>query len=76
MEYNINNVIVTEGDDAVFTVTRTGYLDMASSVTFITKDGTATGGLTMNQKDGTLGFAVGDTEKTITIKTFLDDDDQ
>ena len=26
-------------------------------------------------KDGPLGFAVGDTEKTITIKTFLDDDD-
>ena len=76
MEYNINNVIVTEGDDAVFTVTRSGYLDMASSVTFITKDGTAKGEVDYESKDGTLGFAVGDTEKTITIKTFLDDDDQ
>ena len=75
IEYNIDNVNVTEGQDAVFTVTRTGYLDVASSVQFITKDGTATGGSDYEQKDGPLGFAVGDTEKTITIKTFLDDDD-
>ena len=44
IEYNIDNVNVTEGQDAVFTVTRTGYLDVASSVQFITKDGTAKGG--------------------------------
>jgi len=76
IEYGINNVNVTEGQDAVFTVTRSGYLDVASSISFFTKNGTAIGNVDYESKDGPLGFAVGDTEKTITIKTFLDNDDQ
>ena len=75
IEYEIDNVMVTEGDEAVFTVTRSGYLDVASSISFITKDGTATGGEDYGSQDGPLGFAVGDTEKTIIIKTFIDTND-
>jgi len=75
IEYFINNVTVTEGEEAVFTVTRTGFTEVASSVSYITKDGTATGGSDYESLNGFVGFVEGEDSKTITIKTFLDDDD-
>ena len=72
--YNINNVEVTEGDAAVFTVTRSGYLEASSSVTYKTldKQGTATVGVDYLKEDGILGFNIGETEKTITVQTITD----
>ena len=72
--YNISDVIVTEGDSAVFTVTRTGFLDIASSVNFktIKNQGTATAGSDYLEQDSILGFAVGETEKSISIQTLVD----
>ena len=72
--YNISDVIVTEGDSAVFTVTRTGFLDIASSVDFktIKNQGTATAGSDYLEQDSILGFAPGETEKSISIQTLVD----
>ena len=72
--YNISDVIVTEGDSAVFTVTRTGFLDIASSVNFktIKNQGTATAGSDYLEQDSILGFAPNETEKSISIQTLVD----
>ena len=72
--YNISDVIVTEGDSAVFTVTRTGFLDIASSVNFktIKNQGTATAGSDYLEQDSILGFAPNETEKSVSIQTLVD----
>ena len=74
LTYTINDIIVTEGQIATFTVTRGGFLDIASSVKFKTlKDqGTATAGSDYLAEDGILGFAPGENEKTISIQTLFD----
>ena len=74
ISYQINDVTVKEGAIAKFTVTRSGYLDIASSVKFKTlkKQGTATAGSDYLSQDGILGFAINETEKTIEIQTLVD----
>lgn len=70
--YDIQDIEVEEGMDAIFTVTRSGSTEFASSVTYKTvKDlGTATAGSDYLEVDDILGFAPGETSKTITVKTF------
>ena len=69
--YDIQDIEVTRGEIAVFTVTRSGYLEEASSVTFKTLDkGTATAGDDYLKSNGVLGFTPGETSKTIEIQTF------
>ena len=72
--YNINDIEVTEGDTAVFKVTRGGFIDIASSVKFKTlkNQGTATAGSDYLKEDGILGFAPGESEKTIKVQTLVD----
>ena len=72
--YDIQDITVEEGDTAVFTVTRTGYIESASSVSYKTlkNKGTASIGSDYLSVDGILGFAVGETEKTISVKTLYD----
>ena len=72
--YNVSDVMVTEGEIAVFTVTRSGFLDIASSVNVKTiKDqGTATPESDYIVEDSILGFAPNETEKTISIQTLID----
>ena len=74
ISYEINDVTVKEGAVAKFTVTRSGYLDIASSVKFKTlkKQGTATAGSDYLAQDGILGFAISETEKTIEVQTLVD----
>ena len=72
IRYSINDILVREGELAVFTITRTGKIDVASSVSFTTRDGTATAGEDYQENDGLVGFAPGVTEKTVEIRTFLD----
>ena len=73
--YNIDSIEVTEGETAKFTVTRTGFTEIASSVEFKTlkNQGTATAGTDYIAVDDILGFAPGETEKPIEVQTFKDD---
>ena len=74
ISYDIDSVTVTEGDSAKFTVTRSGFVEIASSVQFKTlkSQGTATAGSDYLAQDGILGFSEGETEKTITVQTLVD----
>ena len=70
--YSISDIEVTEGEDAVFTVSRYGSTEFSSSVKFRTlKDvGTATPGEDFLETKDIVGFAPGETQKTISVKTF------
>lgn len=69
--YTISDIIVEEGFDAVFQVTRTGVTESASSVTYRTSTkGTATPDRDYLPDNGILGFAPGETVKSIAIRTF------
>ncbi|AIX23906.1 baseplate hub subunit and tail lysozyme [Synechococcus phage ACG-2014j] len=69
--YTISDIVVEEGFDAVFQVTRTGVTESASSVSYRTsKKGTATPDKDYLPDNGILGFAPGETVKNITIRTF------
>jgi hypothetical protein len=69
--YTISDIIVEEGFDAVFQVTRTGVTESASSVSYRTsRKGTATPDEDYLPDSGILGFAPGETVKSITIRTF------
>ena len=72
--YNINDITVTRGEVAVFTITRSGYLDTASSVSFKTLDtqGTATAGEDYFTTNTIVGFQPSETEKTVEIRTLGD----
>jgi len=72
IQYSISDLNVEEGDIAVFTVTRSGYLDVSSSVRYSTRDGSATKDLDYEQKSGILGFSPNETSKTISVRTFAD----
>ena len=73
--YSINDLTVTEGEIATFTVTRKGLIDIASSVQAKTlkKQGTATAGEDYLPVDTIVGFAPGETSKTLEIQTLFDD---
>src|SRR5262249_31402408 len=72
----INNTSVTESDaanlTAVFTVTRSGPLDQASTVDFTTTDGTAKAGKDYVATSGSLTFDPGETTKTISVTVLGD----
>ena len=72
--YNINDIAVTRGEVAIFTITRSGYLENASSVSFKTLDtqGTATAGEDYFTTNEIVGFQPGETEKTVEIRTLGD----
>ena len=71
IRYSIDDITVTEGDFAKFTVTRSGYTDIASSCTWKTlkEQGTATPGVDYIADDGIVGFAPYETTKEIEIRT-------
>ena len=72
--YNINDITVTRGDTAVFTITRAGYLEQASSVSFKTLDtqGSATAGEDYFVTNTIVGFQPEETSKTVEIRTLGD----
>ena len=76
--YSIDDIEVLEGTDAIFTITRSGYVDEASSVSFRTIAGstaTARADSDFIMVDDIVGFAPNETSKTINIRTISDGDD-
>tara|TARA_B100000035_G_C21027414_1_gene566835 strand:+ start:180 stop:3005 length:2826 start_codon:yes stop_codon:yes gene_type:complete len=70
--YTIDDVEVEEGREALFRVTRSGYLDSASSLRFRTlKKGTATPDVDYLSVSGILGFAPTEKEKFIAVRTLF-----
>lgn len=69
--YDISDITVTEGNDAVFTVTRSGYIGIISSITFRTIPGvgTAVDGSDYIGVNSILGFLPGEASKQITVQT-------
>lgn len=76
--YTIDDVEVQEGKEAKLTITRSGYLEVASSVNVRTlvDQGTATANTDYLPFNDLIGFLPGDTEKQISIKTFYDQEDE
>ena len=72
LSYSIADIAVAEGDMAVFVIKRRGKTDIASSIRYSTRDGSATEDLDYQETSGFLGFAPGETEKEITVRTFRD----
>ena len=72
IKYSIDDPTVEEGQVATFTITRSGYIDDASSVSYATSDGTATVGSDYVETSGILGFVAGQTSQTIQVQTFAD----
>ena len=71
--YTINDITVTEGEPAEFTITRDGTIDIASSVAFKTlSKGTATSGTDYLAVDDIVGFSVGESEKIVQVQTLVD----
>lgn len=71
INYDIQDISVTEGEVAKFTVTRSGLTDISSSITYRTITGTANY-LDFQKSDGILGFSPGETLKYIEIQTYND----
>lgn len=74
---NINSVTVTEGNsgttDAIFTVTLTNPSSQTVSVNYATLDDhTATANVDYTTTSGTLGFAPGETSKTVSVPVIGD----
>ena len=74
--YNIADIDVTEGEKAVFTVTRSGYTDVISSLTYKTRDGSALKDSDYEESSGTLGFVAGQKSGIIEVRTFADSIDE
>ena len=72
IQYDISDITVEEGDEATFVVTRVGYLDVSSSVKYTTRNGSATEGADYLKSSGILGFAPGESEKKIFVRTLTD----
>ena len=72
IKYLVKDIEVKEGETAIFTVERSGYLNEASSVEFSVSDGTAIKGVDFEDVSGVVGFTGGQTSKTIEVKTFQD----
>ena len=71
--FNIaSNVTVNEGANATFTVSRTGDLRFATSVSYTTANGSAVAGSDYTANSGTINFAAGQATATITVRTIND----
>ena len=72
--YDITDVRVEEGNVARFTVTRSGFTGIASSVKVktLTNVGTATSGKDYLPIDDILGFSPTETEKIVEVQTLVD----
>ena len=72
--YNISDITVNEGEMAQFVVTREGYTDIISSLTYKTRDGSAEKGSDYEETTGILGFVEGEKSKIVEVRTFSDNE--
>ena len=74
ISYSFDDVEVTEGEEAVFTITRGGNVSTASSIKFTILGGTAELGVDYDQvySGSSVGFAPGSTKRSITFDTYKD----
>lgn len=72
--YDIDDIKVTEGQVAKFTITRSGYTQIASSLNFKTSDDTAEAGSDYIKKEGLIVFEKGQVEATMEVFTLNDDE--
>ena len=72
IQYLMKDITVKEGDIAVFTVERSGFIGVASSVQFNVQDGTATKDVDFADVSGVLGFSPNEKSKTIEVETYQD----
>ena len=70
--YSIDDVLVYEGEKAIITVTRSGKTDIASSVSYRVRSGTATVDEDFENVEGIIGFSDGELSKPIEIQTYAD----
>jgi len=70
--YDIEDTNVLEGDKALIRVRRSGFVEVSSSVSFVTVDGSAKAGIDFIQNDGILGFGPNQTERYIEVQTYKD----
>ena len=72
VKYFMKNIRVKEGETAIFTVERSGVTDIASSISYRVSSGTALKDVDFEDVSGVLGFAPGETSKTIQVDTYQD----
>lgn len=72
ISYSWSDIEVLEGDVAEFQINRSGNINISSSVGYYTRNGTAEENVDYQKTDGILGFAPGETSKTIKVRTFAD----
>jgi len=70
--YTIDDIFVTEGQQAVFTVLRSGAVNRTSSVSYVTVDATAIAGDDYIETNGVIVFQEGQTEQQISVFTTSD----
>jgi len=74
ISYTSEDIEVTEGQQAIFTITRSGAVNTASSLTMTILGGTATQGVDYDKiySGSSVGFAPGQTTKKIVFETYKD----
>lgn len=68
-EFGIDDISVTEGGMATFTVTRTGATSQSHAVSYGTSNNTATAGNDFASSSGTLTFSAGVVTRTVSVST-------
>ena len=70
--YTIDDIEIEEGSEAIFTITRSGYTEVASSVEIktLSGQGTATANTDYYPVTDILGFVPNETSKKFSVKTF------
>ena len=71
-QFAVNDVSVSEGGTATFTVTRTGSTDLSHNVGYTTSNGTATAGSDYTATNGTLTFGPTQSSRTVAVSTIND----
>ena len=74
INYSSEDIEVTEGEQAIFIITRSGNIEKASSLTVTVLGGTATEGVDYAKvySGSSVGFTPGSTEKAIVFDTYID----
>lgn len=73
--FSVNNVSANEGNNLVFTVTKSGTATGSTGVSYATANGTASSN-DYTAKSGTLTFTIAQTQQTVSVQTTEDSTDE